>query len=214
MKVAPLAVTNWLASRPETTDEQTTAVADDWIRDRDGLRQYLDQLPNIAWKQQILSALSSGMSASDPAAAIKLAQEMDPGDAQINLFRAAVSGWVDSNPAAALDWVASIKDSSLREPLIAAAFQSYALIDPASAATWLLSDVKSDSLVNEASLNILETWVTKNPAEAANWASRFPEGNTKVAAVQIVSSYWQQTDPDKAAAWVARVSTGSAAPVY
>ena len=107
-----------------------------------------------------------------------MAQEMDAGDAQIYLLRAAICGSVDTSPAAALDWVASVKDTSLREPLIASAFQSYTLIDPASAATWLLSDVNSESLVNETAVNILGTWVTRNPAEAADWASRFPEGNT------------------------------------
>lgn len=213
MKVAPVAATNWVALNPNTTEDETLTVAEDWIHNRDGLHQYVDQLPDTAWKQKFISSLSSEMSASDPQAAIKFAQQMKPGEGQTNLLRALACRWVDNDPVAALDWVSAIPDPSLREPLVASALQSYALSDPANAATWLISDVRSGRIAKEAALNILEIWVEKNPAEAAGWASQFPEGDLKSSAVQVVSKHWQQTDPEGAAAWIKRLP-GSQRPAY
>lgn len=214
MQLDSVMASNWLASRPDTTDEQTFAAANDWVGNRAGLQQYLDRLPDTAWKQGLLGAASSAMSIKDPLEAIRLAEEMNPGDAQTNLLRAVACSWVDTDPVAALDWVAGVKDPSLRERLIASANQSYALTDPFHAATWLISDVKSDGIVKEAALNILGTWVAKNPEQAAKWASQFPEGDTKAAAVKIVSQHWQQTDPAAATAWIRNLAKGLAASTH
>jgi len=61
---------------------------------------------------------------------------------------------------------------------------------------------QSEGIAKDAALNILETWVATDPAAAANWASQFPEGEIKTAAVKIVSSHWHQTDPGAAAVWI------------
>jgi len=66
--------------------------------------------------------------------------------------------------------------------------------------------------VNAASLNILQTWVTKDPAQAANWAMQFPEGKMQATAMQIVSQYWQQVDPASATAWLQNLSPPPADP--
>jgi hypothetical protein len=210
MKVDPIATSNWLASRQGTTEEQTFAVANDWIGNRDSLQQYLDQLPDTAWRQDLLAAAGSVLSVKEPVEAIKLAEQMKPSDAQTNLLKSVACAWVDTDPVAALDWVASVNDPQLREPLIASALQSYALADPRNAATWLVSDIKSSGVAKDAALNILATWVTKSPADAADWVSLFPDGDIKVAAVQVVSSYWHQTDPAATAAWIQKLSTGPA----
>jgi hypothetical protein len=212
MQVDPVTASNWLASRPDTTEDQTLAVAEDWAGNRDGLQQYIDQLPDTAWKQSFLQDASSAMSFTNPVAAIKLAQQMKPGDAQTNLLRTVASGWISTDPNATLNWINSINDPSLREQLVASAAQSYALTDPAQAEAWLVSAVKSDQIVKDSTLNILGTWVTIDPVAAANWAAQFPEGDTKAAAVKIVSTYWQQTDPAAASAWMQNLAGGPAAP--
>jgi hypothetical protein len=212
MEVDPVHATNWIASRADTTDAQTMAVADDWIGHRAGLQECLDQLPDTEWKQNFLGDLSSEMSIHDPQAAISVAQQMHPGQAQTFSLQAVACNWVSTDPNAALGWVASVSDPSLREQLIASAVQSYALTDPAQAATWLVSEVKSSQLANDAALNILKTWVAKDPAQAADWVAQFPEGNTKTAAVQIVSQYWLQTDHAAATAWIQNLSGGQAIP--
>jgi hypothetical protein len=210
MQVDSVTASNWLAARPETTNDQTLTVANDWIQNRDGLTKYLEQLPDTPWKQSLLENVSSETAIKDPMAAIKLAQQMKPGDAQTNLLRAVACGWVSKDPNAALDWITSVTDPTLREQLTASAVQSYAVTDPAQAAIWLVQEVKSGELVKAAALNILNTWVITDPAAAADWAARFPEGDLKANAVQIVATRWQQTDPDAATAWIQSLSGAAA----
>ena len=212
MQADPIIASNWLASRPDTTEDQTLAVAEDWAGNPDGLRQYLGQLPDTAWKQSFIQDTSSEMSLTNPVEAVKLAQQMKPGDAQTDLLRAVACGWVSADPNAALDWISSVKDPAMREQVVASAAQSYALDDPAQAVAWLASSVKSDQIVKDSTLNIIQTWVTKDPAAAANLVSQFPDGDTKIAAVDIVSKYWQQTDPGAAATWMQNLAESPATP--
>jgi hypothetical protein len=86
------------------------------------------------------------------------------------------------------------------------------LTDPAQAAAWLVSEVKSPQMANDAALNILKTWVVKDPPQAAGWVAQFPDGSTKTAAVEIISQHWQQTDPAAATAWIQNLSAESATP--
>jgi hypothetical protein len=213
MQLDPITASNWLASCSDTTTEETLTIADDWAGKRAGLQQYIDQLPDTAWKQTFLEDVSSEMSAKDPKEAIRLAQQMKPGAAQTNMLRAVVCGWVSTDPDATMSWVANVSDPALREQLVASTVQSYALSDPAQAASWLVEEVKSEAILKDAALNILNTWVARDPAGAANWAAQFPDGDTKAAAVTLVSSYWQQTDPTAAAAWMQQFSRQSSSPV-
>jgi hypothetical protein len=211
MQTDPVAASNWLASRPGATEEQTLTVAHDWVGKPEDLKQYLAQLPDTGWKQTFLQDVSMESLFKDPQQAVNLAQQMNPGDAQTNLLRAVACGWVGADPNAALDWVAGVKDPALREQLVASAVQAYALSDPAQAAAWLVQEVKSDAVIKDAALNILNTWVATDPAAAASWAAQFPEGSIKSAAVEIVSNHWLQTDPKAAAAWLQELSGGPAA---
>jgi hypothetical protein len=212
MQLDPVTASNWLASRPDTTEDETLAVAEDWAGHGDGLRQYLDQLPDTAWKQSLLQDAGSEMSFKDPLEAVKLAQQMKPGDLQTNLMRAVACGWISTDPGAALDWINGVNDPSLREQLVASAAQSYALTDPAQAMAWLASSVKSDQTVKDSTLNIIQTWATKDPAAAANLVGQFPDGDTKTAAADIISKYWQQTDPVAARTWIQNLADSPTTP--
>jgi hypothetical protein len=212
MQVDPVRITDWIASRVDTTEAETLEVADDWISQPSGLEECIGQLPDTEWKQDFLGSLGSEMSNTDPKTAIEVVQQMNPGQAQTYALQVVACNWVAADPDAALDWVAGVQDPALREQLIASAVQSYALNDPAQAAAWLLSEVKSPDLLNDAALNILRTWVVKDPAQAAGWVAQFPDGSTKTAAVEIISQHWQQTDPPAATAWIQNLSAGSANP--
>jgi hypothetical protein len=206
MNADPVQASNWIAARPDATQDQTGAVAQGWVANSAGLQNFLDQLPDTAWKQNFLQEVVSQTSAKDPAAAVKLAQQMTPGSDQTSLLQSAACNWVANDPNAALDWITSVNDPILQEQLVVSAAQSYALSNPAQAAAWLVSAVKSDEMVKEAALNIAQTWVTKDPAGAARWVSQFPDGDAKTAAEEIVSKYWQAVDSTAANAWIQTLS--------
>jgi hypothetical protein len=206
MNANPVQASNWIAARPDATPDETWAVAKGWTSDGAGLRTYLGQLPDTPWKQNLIQQAGSLISATDPPTAIALAQRITPGPAQTTLLRSVATNWVATDPNATLTWINGLSDPSLREQLIATAAQSYALTDPAQAAAWLASSVRSDGIAKAAALNIAQTWVTRDPAAAAGWVSQFPDGDTRTAAVNIVSAYWQQTNPDAASAWIQNLS--------
>jgi hypothetical protein len=195
------AATAWLAARPDSSKEQILAVAEDWTTSPDRLQKYLDELPQSSWKQNFLEQTSSAELTVDPSEAVKLAMEMDSGEAQTNLLRSAACKWVSTDPNAALDWISSVNDLPLREQLVASAAQAYALTDPSLSMAWLTSQVKSPPLVKDAVCNILETWVSADPASAAQWTSAIPDRDLKMNASRIVFNHWSQTDPTAANAW-------------
>lgn len=202
MKADPAAASNWLAVQPDATEEQTTAVAEGWIGNRDGMKQYLGQLPDTAWKQSFIETVGAQTMVRDPRLSVEMALQMKPGEAQNNLLKAIVCAWMESNPQATRNWIASVKDSNLSDQLVASAAQSYALTDPVQAATWLVSDVKSEEVVEKATLNILSSWLIKDAQGAANWVAQFPNGYTKAKAIQKVTTRWRLTDPAATEAWL------------
>jgi hypothetical protein len=210
MNADPVQASDWFAARPNTTQDQTAAVAEGWAANSAGLQNYAAQLPDTAWKQSFLQEAGSQMSVRDPAEAVKLAQQMTPGNDQTSLLQSIACNWVTSDPNAALDWIASVKDPSLQEQLVASAAQSYALTDPALAIAWLATMAKSDAVVEDATLNIIQTWVTKDPAGAANLASQLPDGDTKLAAIDSISKYWRQIDPNAATKWIQNLAQSPA----
>jgi hypothetical protein len=202
MQSDPVKATDWVAARPETTDQQTLAVADDWIATPQGMQDCIDQLPPTEWKQNFLADLGSEMSVKDARSAIRLAQQMNPGKTQENLLQSVACNWVETDPNAALSWVAGVSDPALRDKLVASAVQAYALVDPAQAATWVVSEVKSDQVISAAAVNITESWAAKDPAAAAKWVALFPLGDTRTSAVNTVLVYWLQADRNAAMDWI------------
>ena len=210
MNADPLVASNWIASRPDTTEDETLAVVQGWQSNQANLGAYIDQLPDTAWKQSFLKQSSSELAATDPVSAIKLAERMDPGKDQLDLINSLVAEWINVDPTKASTWIESIDDPALKEPIIASAARSYALTNPALAASWLGSPVKSEGVLKDAALSIAQNWVTQDPVAAANWVSQFSEGDLKTAAVDIVSKYWLQKDPDAANAWIRNLAAASA----
>ena len=206
---SPVEASNWMASRPGRTSDDTWAVAQGWMGDSDGLQHYAAQLPAGPWKQTLLEEAGAQMSASDPAGAIALARQMSAGGKRTGLLQSIATNWIASDPNAGVAWINRVEDPALREQLTASAAQSCALTDPAAAAAWLALSVKSDAVTKDAVLNIAQTWVAQDPVAAASWVGQLSPGDTRTAAVSIISKYWQQTDPAAAMAWVKDLSSAN-----
>lgn len=209
MKVDPAAASNWLAAQPNATQEQTTAVAEGWVGNHDSLAQYLDQLPDNAWKQNLIETVGAQTTVRNPRLSVEMAMQMKPGEARTNLFKAIACAWMNADPPAAVNWIAGVKDPNLSDQLIASAAQAYALTDPAQAATWLVSDVKSEAVVETAALNIISSWLIKDPQGAADWVAQFPDGQIKARAIAKVTTRWRLTDPAAANAWLQQLFNGT-----
>jgi hypothetical protein len=202
MNANPIEASNWFANRKDATEEEAGAVAQWWSGNEEGFQSYLNQLPDAGWKENLLQEAGNRMAATDPAEAIKLAGEMDIGDAQTGLLRTAVCNWIGTDPNAAYIWLQSVADPGMREQLISAAAQAYALTDPSQAAAWITGLGNFDGATEEAALNIAETWSQSDPSAAAKWVAQFPAGEDRTSAINTVLLHWLPSDAGEAEAWI------------
>jgi hypothetical protein len=169
MKTDPITAANWIASRPDATEDQAWVVAHNLLTDGVDLHNYSDQLPDTGWKQTFLADAGLAVLSKSPLEAVNLAQQMNPGSAQTNLLQTVASDWISNDPNKALDWILSVNDPAMQEQLIAAGAKAYATSDPQLAAEWLVSTVKSDTVLKNTLPNIIEIWSAKDPDAASRW---------------------------------------------
>jgi len=202
LKVDAALAANWIAARPDATENQAWVVARKLLEDPAGLEGYCDQLPDGEWKQNVLNGAGLDVLSRDPVEAIHLAQRMSPDGARTNLLQTVAYDWMNRDPDTALDWIQGVDDPVLQEWLTVAGVKAYAATDPGLAAGWLVSTVKSDAILNETVPNLVEIWSAKDPAAAAGWVARFPKSGARDASVDIITCQWLQLDPEAAIAWI------------
>lgn len=129
MESDPVKASSWIAANPTATQDQVWVVAGGWMDDIVGLQQYIDQLPDNAWKHRLLAEASSEALTRDPSVAVNLAQQIGPSRVQTDLLQAMAGHWIDRDPNAALNWIAKVDDPALRAQLVASAAKSYVLPD-------------------------------------------------------------------------------------
>jgi hypothetical protein len=209
MHLDPVTAANWIAARPDSTDDQAWVVAHNLQAAGIDLQEYGNELPDSKWKQSYLLDAGLAVLSSNPGEVIGLAQQMRPGDEQTNLLQTAVNDWMTSDPAMTKSWVMSITDPALRDQLIAAASKSYASTNPREAAAWVVSVMAPGDNLDNTLVSILSNWSTSNPVEAANWVSALPAGPMQNSAVGAVLGQWMQSDSPSATAWAQRFPGGS-----
>jgi hypothetical protein len=193
---------DWIAARPDATEDHAWLVARKMLDDTTALHNYCDRLPDTGWKQDVLNGAGLAVLAQDPAEAIALAQRMEVGPARQNLLETVAYDWIGRAPRATLEWIASVEEPALRERLLAVGAKAIAAADPDLAVDWLGAAVKSDGLVNDTALVIAETWAAQNPAAAAGWVAQWSGRGPRASAIEIVSRRWLQADPGAAHVWI------------
>jgi hypothetical protein len=202
LKVDPLAAARWIAARADARDEHALTVARQLIERPADLRVYADLLPDGPWKQNVLNHASLELAGKDPAAAVSYAQKMTAGAEQTNALETIAYDWFGRDLTAATTWVKNVDDPALRERLFAVAAKAIAVNDPDLAAGWLVDAVKTEGVLHETALGLIETWADQQPAEAANWVARFSEAGPRQVAIDVLLSHWLKSNPAAANAWI------------
>lgn len=202
LKLDPATATRWITARSDLTEHHALIVARALLERPADLHAYADQLPDGTWKQNVLSSASLEAVGKSPVIAIALAQRMAPGDAQTNALETIAYDWFGRDLAAATRWTQSVEDPQLRERLLAVGAKAIANADPDLAAGWLVSSVKTEGVLNQTALTLVESWADQHPMQAANWVTRFSEAGPRKEAIELVLSHWMKTDPASANAWI------------
>jgi hypothetical protein len=202
LSVDPAKAAPWMAAQSETTETQALIVARALMKDPDEVRTYCDGLPDGDWKQNVLKHASLELVGSNPTGAIAIAQSLSAGAVRKDVLETLAYAWITQDPRAALDWISQVKDPALHEGLYAVGAKAIASTDPDLAAGWLVTAVKSEALLNDTALSVIESWVAKDPAKVAKWVALFPPQGPREAAVNLVVDRWLQSDPTAANAWL------------
>lgn len=202
LKQDPAQAARWVATRTDAREEQALLVARHLLESPVELHAYCDLLPETAWKQHVLRHASLEMVAKDPIAAVAFAQRLAPGDVQTDSLETIAYDWFGRDLAAAVNWTKSVEDPALRERLLAVGAKAIAIADPDLAAGWLVSAVKTEGVLGETALSIVETWADQHPAQAATWVARFSDAGPRKAAVDLLLNHWLKSDPASANAWI------------
>jgi len=200
--VEPAKAARWLAAQPETTEPQALLVARALLKNPADVRAYCDGIPDGDWKQSVLKSASLELAGSDPVGAINLARRLNAEAVRTDVLQTVTYDWITHEPRAALDWINQIDDTALREGLLAVGAKAIAATDPDLAAAWLVTAVKSEKILNDTALSVIESWAAQDPAKVAKWVALFPPQGPREAAVNLVVDRWLQSDPNAANAWL------------
>jgi hypothetical protein len=202
LSIEPAKAARWMAAQSESTEPQALLVARALLKNSAAVRAYCDEISDGDWKQSVLKSASLELAESDPAGAISLARRLNAEAVRTEVLQAVTHDWIAHEPRAALDWITQINDAALREGLLAVGAKAIAATDPDLAAGWLVTAVKSERILNDTALSIVESWAAQDPAKAAKWVALFPLQGPREAAVNLVVDRWLQSDPNAADAWL------------
>jgi hypothetical protein len=201
--IEPAKAARWMAGQSDATEPQALLVARALLKNPADVRTYCDGLTDGDWKQSVLKSASLELAGSDPAGAINLAWHLNTDAARTDVLQTVTYDWITHEPRAALDWITQVNDPALREGLLAVGAKAIAATDPDLAAGWLVTAVKSEKILNDTALSVIESWAAQDPAKAAKWVALFPAQGPREAAVNLVVDRWLQSDPNAANAWIA-----------
>jgi hypothetical protein len=202
LRAEPAKAARWMAAQSEVTEPQALLVARALLKNPADVRAYCDGLADGDWKQSVLKSASLELAGSDPAGAISLAWRLNTEALRTDVLQTVTYDWITHEPRAALDWITRVNDPALREGLLAVGAKAIAATDPDLAAGWLVTAVKSEKILNDTALSVIEAWAAQDPAKAAKWVALFPLQGPREAAVNLVVDHWLQSDPNAANAWI------------
>ena len=133
-------------------------------------RAWLATQPDNDLTATLTGAVAAGLVEKDPAAAIRMVNEM-PGDQSLAVNQV-LDAWIASDAAAAMDWVRRIDDPATRNAGLEKAALHMANVDAAMALE------TANSLPDEASrqfiYDVVKNGAQWNPAALASLQERFP----------------------------------------
>lgn len=229
---APEAIRAWLRTIAATHPEQAAAWIEsqaDEARRMEATRELtqawaeLNPAASLAWAQglsdaprreQALEVVCLQVAQQDPGAALTAAIATgpleEPGGARMSLIENLTAQWANRDVHAALDWARKVPDDTQRGALLNRVAFALAQSEPLAAATLVATEIPGGTAQDQAALTVVYQWALRDPASAATWVSRFPDGPQFGEIVQNLIGVWGEKDAAAAEQWLASLPTGAA----
>ena len=209
----PQRVAAWLANPKNTLVDFPAmgailagTLGKEWVRQ--------DPAAALAWARSLPESQRGGayvgvlgtLASTDPAAAARLASQLDADSARLNVLGDISKTWAKKSPADALAWANSL-DGPERQTALRQALGSWSDAAPAAAARFV-EDLPPSDLTAPLLKSIAEPWVAKAPDAAATWLAARPESTAKNEAMGSVMWNWTKQNPNDASTWLTNQPAG------
>jgi hypothetical protein len=128
------------------------------------------KLPAGDERNEALTAVCSGIAQTDPADAVKLAQELQLDKQPGAVMEDLVQQWAGNDLVSSLAWVENQPTSGQRDELTTRVAYVMSRNEPSDAAELVMSRIPPGPAQDEAIMTVLHQWANQNFVAAANWA--------------------------------------------
>ena len=181
-------------------------VGKEWVRqDLDAALAWAATLPETQRTGAYVGVLGT-LAGTDPAAAARLAGQLEPGDARLNIVGDISRSWAKKSPEQAMIWAQSL-DGTEHQIAFRDIFRTWATTQPTAAARFL-DGIPTESITGELLKAVAEPWSTQAPTEAAVWIMARPEGLPRDEALRGVMWNWTKQNPVDASSWLSSQPAG------
>lgn len=110
----------------------------------------------------------------------------------------------DDDPDGALEWARSLEQPEERGDAMSRVAVVISDSDPARATTLIAEEVPEGLPRNRATIQVVQRWSQKAPADAAAWVATLPAGVARNLALQNLATTWSQSDTRAFEAWAVK----------
>jgi hypothetical protein len=208
----PQAAAAWAGQFPEGGERRMILeqIALAWAeKDFSTATGWVNGLPAGESREGAALAIGYEAAATQPKAALALADLVSTSPAHDDLIVHAVSQWGGADPAAALEWVNGVPDEQLRQRLLAAVAVASAKRDGRAAAALAAEALAPGPVQDRTAVAVVQRWAQQSPIDAASWVAQFPETSTRNVALENLFAIWLPQDSASAIRWISELPAGS-----
>lgn len=139
-------------------------------RDPEGALAAVMTLPEGDERNEALSAVCFGLAQTDPANAVKVAEELHLDKPPAAVMEDLVQQWASTDLNSSLTWAADQPAGAPRDEFMTRIAFTMSQADPSDAANLVMNQIPAGPARDEAVMTVLHQWANQNFAAAATWA--------------------------------------------
>jgi len=179
---AALAVVETNASETPAAEEKNTAESDKYealreltqwaARDPEGALDAIMKMPEGSDRNDALAAVCFGVAQTDPAAAVRIAQDLqlDQQQQPTAVMEDLVQQWANMDVVSSLAWTENQPPGASRDEYTTRIAFILSQSDPSDAATLVIDQIPPGSARDEAIMTVIHQWGNQDMVAAAAWA--------------------------------------------
>ena len=135
-------------------------------------------------RERVLVEILSRVAQTDPAAAVRLRQEITRDQWDDSELTNLAQRWAESDLGSVLGWIDSLPPGAQRDQLTARAAFIQSQNNPAEAAQLVMDRVPPGEAQTEALISVVHQWAQRDPDAASAWVESIPERLLRERAAQ------------------------------